>query len=139
MAVARSFWQAGDLEQAMRFFMEVISRKGTYQAEAWYLSGLIFKRRQDWHQALQCWEQSVVTSKAATTSLIEMAKYYEHVEHDYVQAHALTYQALQNSRYDLRKKGIKELNHRLQRLQNKLEATAKEGEEWISTSCQNCN
>ncbi|MGE5380716.1 MAG: ribonuclease H-like domain-containing protein [Methylocystaceae bacterium] len=137
MAVARSFLQAGAWEQAIVYLNEIASRDGIYQAEAWCLAGIIYKRRQDWPQALQCWEQAVVTSKAAITPLIEMAKYYEHVEHDYVQAHALTYQALQNSRFDLKKKGIKELNYRLQRLQNKLEAAAKEGDDWKTICYQN--
>ncbi|MGE5454593.1 MAG: ribonuclease H-like domain-containing protein, partial [Methylocystaceae bacterium] len=122
MAVVKSCLLVGDHEQATAYLQVLMAREGCYQAEALHLAGMGYKRQQNWLQALQCWELAVVKTQYPTIPLIEMAKYYEHIERDYVQAHALAYQALQNALILKRTTEIKSYSHRLQRLQSKLEA-----------------
>jgi len=139
MAVVKSCLQGGDHEKAVLYLNEITNREGRYQAEAWYLSGMLHKKNQNWPQALRCWEKAVMQSNMATSPLIEMAKYYEHKERDYVQAHALAYQALQNALVTKKSREIKDFMYRLQRLQNKLEAYTKEENKWTRTRFQKYN
>lgn len=121
MGVVRSCLQAGNYEQARRYLPALVEQRGRCQAEGFYLLGMISKREQDWKQALYWWEQAAMSSPLATTPLVEMAKYYEHIEHDWVQAHALTYQAIQNAMQLKKQVEIKALAQRISRLNRKME------------------
>lgn len=122
MAVARAFFKRGEYQRSCLFLEEVVQRKGLKQGEAMFILGLALKRLGEWDEALYWWEQSAQKLPLSTAPLVEMAKYYEHVSHDYVQAHALTYSALQIalSRREGRKE-VEELVKRLRRLQGKIE------------------
>lgn len=106
---------AACFEEALRLGLDADAR-----VECLSRLGGVQKRQRSWDAALQTWEQIVDEGgEAALHALVEMAKYYEHVERDYGPAldavrHALAIAGLQGS-LDV-EDGLAELEHRLGRL-----------------------
>lgn len=108
---------AACFEEALRLGLETGER-----TECLTRLGAVQKRQRAWDAALQTWEQMVDDGgETALHALVEMAKYYEHVERDYAAAldavrHALALSEVQG-RSDLG--GLEALEHRLGRLQTR--------------------
>lgn len=106
---------AACFEEALRLGLDVEAR-----IECLTRLGAMQKRQRAWDAALQSWDQLVDEGgEAALLALIEMAKYYEHVERDYGPAqdavrHALALSELQGS-HEIEDR-LADLEHRLGRL-----------------------
>ncbi|MHB8992310.1 MAG: ribonuclease H-like domain-containing protein [Chloroflexota bacterium] len=105
-----------------------LSPAGELRSRAMVRLGTLYKRLRLRQDAVAIWERLVGSGHAYTlVAYLEMAKHYEHVARDYLQAERITLQAL--SALDLRaarsepwraEQERRELEHRLARLRRKL-------------------
>ena len=91
-------------------FLEVLQRKA-----------LLYKRNDNWKEAIILWEEA--SKLGDIDSMIELAKYYEHQERDYIAARAWTHKAIETLQ-DINSNAtnavyLEELLHRNNRVEEK--------------------
>jgi uncharacterized protein YprB with RNaseH-like and TPR domain len=139
LALARLFEGMGNLEMATRLYLRGLEQDipGPNLLDAIQRLALIHKRQQDLQSAIALWEQAA--RREHLLAHIELAKIYEHQARDYTQAIYWTQTAIDLacspgfSRTD-RIQCLPELEHRLKRLQRKLEPRSRTGDDIIPTS-----
>lgn len=125
IGIGRIYESIGRLEEATRIYQQSLKSrlpKSIYIQILEKLSSL-YKRHGDWANALQLWK--LAAQEGQIYAIIELAKYYEHREHDYTTALKLTQEALGHlliqdhfNQTDFDKRDS--LEHRLERLKRKL-------------------
>jgi len=96
-SLARVFERAGDPQSAVLCYEEALHQglDPEYRHDALVRVSTLHKRRRWWDGALAAWERLLDDGGAsAYYALIEMAKFYEHVERDYARALDLVRDAL---------------------------------------------
>lgn len=89
VSLGHQFDRAGDSERAVACLEEALDRldAGSERIECLQRLAAIHKRERRWEAALQMWERLIdLGSGGALLALEERAKYYEHVERDYLEA-----------------------------------------------------
>lgn len=124
-SLGRFYQQQGDTEQAIFFFSrslrQGLSPRDAFQAEK--ALSLIYKKKEDFPQAVSLWEEMVKRGEPSLFPYLELAKYHEHRNRDLAQAHYYTTLALNRVR---RQRALYqgsrewELVHRLNRINGKL-------------------
>jgi uncharacterized protein YprB with RNaseH-like and TPR domain len=125
LCLGRLYERAGDSNRASACYDEALRRDLTPEAreDALIRLATLQKRQRWWDLALQTWDRLIDEGgDGALFALVELAKYYEHVERDYGQALDAVRQAL--SLAELRdllggRNALGELEHRLSRLLNR--------------------
>jgi tetratricopeptide (TPR) repeat protein len=85
----RIFERAGDIDLASQCYEEALARgiQGTERQDSLVRLSITFKRTRRWDRAMRVWEQLVDDGgESAIVGLVEMSKYYEHVEAEYLSA-----------------------------------------------------
>ncbi len=129
---ARIFELNNDCEKAENAYTHALE-KGL-NPELYYRAlqslSLIYKRQGQWDKACQLWRTMIQTvPEAGLFPTIELAKYYEHQAHDYLQAKEWVQSAIANySHYRDRSVIMPELTHRLARIEYKIEGTRRHSE-----------
>jgi uncharacterized protein YprB with RNaseH-like and TPR domain len=124
-SIARLYEDLGHQETAINIYWECIQDDlpEEFHLDAIQHLSFIFKRRQDYLNAVELWEKAA--AKEQVYAFIELAKYYEHTSKDYAQALHWTETAINlvkspdfpvHQRYPW----VNDLEHRYQRLNNKL-------------------
>jgi uncharacterized protein YprB with RNaseH-like and TPR domain len=124
-SLGRAYDRAGEAERAAFAYEEALRRglEGQHRVECLMSLGALQKRQRWWEAAMTTWDQLVdLGGTSALFGLVEQAKYFEHVERDYVQAeecvrHALTLAELRPVHWFEADTG--ELERRLARLLNR--------------------
>jgi hypothetical protein len=83
---------------------------------------LIYKRREEWSTALSLWQEAA--AEGEVYACVELAKYWEHRQHDFAQAQhwtllALSYAAASGTSHASRQRWTQELEHRSNRLRRR--------------------
>lgn len=97
LSLGKVFERAGDPGQAAACYEEAVTRgiPPLWRRECLYSLAGVYKRQRLWDRALRVWEQMVDDGGAgAMLALVEIAKYHEHVERDYLQALDAVQQAI---------------------------------------------
>ncbi len=97
LSVARVFERAGDSSGAVQCYEEALARGigGQWIEDCLLGLGAIYKRRRSWERAVVVWEQLADGGgRGAVLGLVEMAKYFEHGERDFMQALDAVQQAI---------------------------------------------
>lgn len=125
IGIGRIYESVGRLEDAARFYRQSLV---SHLSESVYLQilerlSLLYKRLGDWSNAIDLWKQAAQAEQIYAH--IELAKYYEHREHDYNTAVELTQTALEqlfnrDNPYQIDLDQRNSLEHRLERLKRKL-------------------
>jgi tetratricopeptide (TPR) repeat protein len=125
LSVAKIAERAEQPDMAIACYEEAIrlGLSGEMRVECLTRLGGVQKRLRFWDGALQTWELMVdAGGDLALLGLVEIAKYYEHVERDYLQAMEVVRQALALA--EIRRESevgdsLADLEHRLGRLLNR--------------------
>ncbi len=125
LCLGKTFARGGDVDTAVRCFEEALRRPmiPADRADCLIRLSTLQKRERRWDAAITIWETLVDEGgDASLYGRVELAKYYEHVEHDYISA-------LDHVQHALRKAELfeapwpdaseRDLNHRLSRLLNR--------------------
>jgi tetratricopeptide (TPR) repeat protein len=97
LSLAKTYDRGGDLELAALCCEEALHRRlpPALQRECLMRLARLQKRQRSWDAAMRTWDLLLDEGGAvAVFALVEMAKYYEHVERDYPQAMEAVEQAL---------------------------------------------
>jgi uncharacterized protein YprB with RNaseH-like and TPR domain len=89
LCIGKLFERSGDWDTACSCFEEALRREllADERAEALMRLATLYRRDRRWEAALGAWDQLVDSGGGASLhGLIERAKYYEHVERDYLEA-----------------------------------------------------
>jgi uncharacterized protein len=117
-----AFERAGDPEPAMHCYEEALRRGLHHDDQQYFLMRLacVQKRERRWESIHSTWYQLLDSGgRGALLARVELAKYYEHVERDYLQAIDHVQQALSLMELyggDWLEVGERDLRHRLSRL-----------------------
>lgn len=126
LAAAKLFLARGNSSGARKILELLIQSEYLHVAlEARKTLSLIYKRSGRWRDAVRIWEMMLLNDPGNFTAAEEMAKYFEHREHDLPKAINIVNEALNLSSY----KTITERNalaHRLKRLKNRMITTHSE-------------
>jgi uncharacterized protein len=122
LSLGKAFARGGDTETALLCFEQALRRPmhASDRADCLIRSATLQKRDRRWDVAVQIWETLVDEGgEPALYGRIELSKYYEHVERDYLAAleqvqAALHVAGLYNSSWP--EASERDLNHRLSRL-----------------------
>jgi uncharacterized protein YprB with RNaseH-like and TPR domain len=127
-------WQEFDL--AAKCFTAVVQYPDADWRDYWFRS-MHFKRRGEWEQAVSTWHHMMEHFTGSTPPLVELAKFYEHRQHDYQSALNFAQSALTgayerritstqglNSEQSMHDEVIAALKHRIARITRKLDSTA---------------
>lgn len=126
LSLGKIFERSGDLSRAAACFEEAVARgiPAAWRQECLFSLAGVYKRQRVWDRALRAWELMVDDGgTGAMLALVEIAKYHEHVERDYLQAldavqQAITLIELPSAvEWDV---DIAELEHRRARLLNRV-------------------
>jgi uncharacterized protein len=125
IAVASLFEKLNRLEEAVHLYEYSIALGLPRQffIQTLYRYASIRKKAQDWNAAIHLWQQA--TGYGEVDACIEIAKYHEHRSKNFAEALLWTRKAFECLDISLlpiiiRKQKLKELEHRVTRLQNKL-------------------
>jgi uncharacterized protein YprB with RNaseH-like and TPR domain len=139
LSLARLFESMGDLKAAARLYLDGLEHEdahshripGKILLDAIHRLASIHKRTGDYQTAIQLWQQATMFN--SLPACIELAKYYEHILRDFAQALEWTNRAsniLNNYPTNIqdvlfltifaRNQWQAELDHRMQRLNNKI-------------------
>lgn len=126
LSLGRVYERCGDNEIAVMCYDEATKRASDrdHLRDALGRLSTVQKRLRSWEAALQTWDRMVEEGgEWAVTALVEMAKYYEHVERDYAAAldaaqHALLLLEMRTD--SAPDSDVLELHHRLGRLVRRL-------------------
>ncbi|HEX6510591.1 MAG TPA: ribonuclease H-like domain-containing protein [Chloroflexota bacterium] len=124
-SLGRAYERAGDADRSAMCFEEGLRRgiEGPDRTECLIRLSAVQKRERRWEAALQTWEWLLEEGgEAVLYARVELAKYYEHVERDYLTALDHVQQALAIAQlFDSPWPDASErdLNHRLSRLLNR--------------------
>ena len=122
LAAGRLFLHRGRDREAMRIFEPMTGSHATPACrEACRELSLLYKRTNQWPEAVALWEEMIRRDPADAFALVELAKWCEHRANNAERAASLTGQALSFIRPDSSIRP-EELEHRLQRLQKRLRA-----------------
>ena len=122
LSLGKAFARGGETETAVVCFDEALRRamRDEDRADCLMRLGALQKRERRWESAVSIWESLIeMGGEPGLYGRVELSKYYEHVERDYlgalehVQA-ALQVAELYNSSWP--EAGERDLNHRLSRL-----------------------
>lgn len=121
LALAEFYEHTGDSAKAVEAYLQTISsnKETDFAIQAQYQLGLIYRKANDWPNAISCWMQASVSSPEAC---IELAKYYEHQTRDYNEAERWCKFALS---LKIKSETADELEYRLNRVLRK-KTTGKE-------------
>jgi uncharacterized protein YprB with RNaseH-like and TPR domain len=123
--IGKVYEVSGDGDMAVYCYEEAL-RRGVLpelRPECYLRLGRLHKRVRRWDAAIQCWETLLDDGgRAGLVARVELAKFYEHVERDYVTAidhvqHALVLAELFDSPWP--DANQRDLEHRLSRLLNR--------------------
>jgi hypothetical protein len=125
IGIGRLYESIGRLEDAARIYQQSLNShlpESVYPQILKKLSSL-YKRLGDWSNAVDLWKQAAKAGQIYAR--IELAKYYEHREHDYTSALELTQTALEHllnrdRPYQIDLDQCNSIEHRLERLKRKL-------------------
>jgi uncharacterized protein YprB with RNaseH-like and TPR domain len=122
LSLGKAFDRAGEAELAASCYEEAL-RRGLhvdYRVACLAALGAVQKRQRWWEPAMQTWYRLLDDGgPGALHALVEMSKYFEHVERDYAQALDCVRQAIaldELQMRDSREPGIDDLERRLSRL-----------------------
>ncbi len=121
--------EEGEVERGLGYLRETAGSSNAPLAEEASLElSLYYKKKGNWEEAVNIWQEALKNNPANLRAYIELAKYFEHRCHEYQTALDLTKKALAAARLnrdthfnrikDLR---IEALQHRLNRLRRRLE------------------
>jgi uncharacterized protein YprB with RNaseH-like and TPR domain len=116
IAASRLLLDRGDIPAAQRILEPLIcSEKKNVARESRKILSLIFKRAGSYSDAIKLWEMMILDDPCDIFGTEELAKCYEHREHDSNKAFTLVHRALSHSSHinNLKRES---LNHRLNRL-----------------------
>jgi len=120
LAAARLFNDRGYDEEAERFLGSLMYSDDRYIAsDAGKMLSLIYKRAGRWDDAVEIWKKMLMDDPCDIFAVEELAKCYEHREHDFERALSLVTRVLETIRRttDIERNA---LIHRLNRLQRRL-------------------
>ncbi|HZH62633.1 MAG TPA: ribonuclease H-like domain-containing protein [Metabacillus sp.] len=87
--IARWLEYIGDNESALHAYTSFIKKESSQEPKAKFALSLLYKKQKNWKQAVLHWQEILSESKSKEVSckaLIELAKYYEHQEKNFVRA-----------------------------------------------------
>jgi uncharacterized protein YprB with RNaseH-like and TPR domain len=120
IAASRLLIDRGNILEAQRILESLMSSDNVNIArESRKILSLIYKRSDLLDHAIKIWEMMIADDMADIFATEELAKWYEHRNHDFKKAFHLVNQALGQSR-NMTSSERESLNHRLKRLQIKL-------------------
>ncbi|MBN2514503.1 MAG: ribonuclease H-like domain-containing protein [Deltaproteobacteria bacterium] len=97
LAVARLFADRGYDERAQRFLGSLMYSEDRYIAsDAGRMLALIYKRAGRWNEAVKIWEKMLMKDPCDIFAVEELAKWYEHREHNFERALSLVTGVLEN-------------------------------------------
>jgi tetratricopeptide (TPR) repeat protein len=128
VALGKLFEDLGHWDEAARLFergLELNLTESDFGLAVKRLA-ILQKRRGDFDKAIRLWEMAAANGHVYAH--IEIAKYYEHKCRDVRTALKWTYSALEHVKHDdlavyMRKYWLEEINHRLARLERKVNST----------------
>ena len=116
IAASRLLLDRGDIHAAQRILEPLIcSEKKNVARESRKILSLIFKRAGSYSDAIKLWEMMILDDPCDIFGTEELAKCYEHREHDSNKAFTLVHRALSHSSH-INNRKRESLNHRLNRL-----------------------
>jgi tetratricopeptide (TPR) repeat protein len=89
LSLGRLYERVAQIETAISCYEESLQREMPFpeRAEAMLRLAILYRRDQRWESCLAIWDRLVeLGGPAAVQGLVERAKYYEHVERDYLEA-----------------------------------------------------
>ncbi|PMC39373.1 hypothetical protein CJ195_05460 [Bacillus sp. UMB0899] len=91
--IARWLEYIGENESALHAYTSFVKKESPQEPKAKFALSLLYKKQKNWKQAVKLWEELVRGSKSKEVSFkagIELAKFYEHHEKDFVKAMEFT-------------------------------------------------
>lgn len=123
--IARWLDYIGEKSSAFSAYQSLMEKEPNNKDEANYNLSLHYKKQKEWNKAIESWKEIIHSSNNKTITCkasIELAKYYEHKEKNYMDAihySELVYKMVNESEQVLLKLDIRDVEKRINRLKRK--------------------
>ncbi|MCV9888402.1 ribonuclease H-like domain-containing protein [Metabacillus halosaccharovorans] len=87
--IARWLEYIGEKDSALRAYSSFVKKESSQEQQAKFALSLLYKKQKNWKQAVMLWEEIVSEQNKKEVSFkaaVELAKFYEHQEKDFLKA-----------------------------------------------------